>query len=184
MGPTLSFHGEEEWGSGRKEDLLKVTVVMKAELGPDPGVSLGPSSEFFHACRLAKEEAEKGVQYTSVPTATISTFPSPNWTTPMTPTCPKEKARKSQRLGTEPHSPRENMRCSVPGLVWAIHGHLRTPAKQREPRKKWLPLPAWWDRLATPGGGLCGALPRLNFLKIKAAYNGHDRQRKRCHAGS
>lgn len=91
--------------------------MKKAELGPDPGVSLGPSSKFFHTCQLAKEEAEKGVQYTPVPAATISTFSSPNWTMPTTPTCPKEKARKSQWLGTGPHSPRENVHCGVPDLV-------------------------------------------------------------------
>lgn len=82
---------------------------MKAELGPDPGVSLGPGSQFLHTCQLAKEEAEGGVQYASVPTAATSTFP--------TPTIPKEKARKSQRLGTEPHRPRESVPCSVPDPV-------------------------------------------------------------------
>lgn len=46
--------------------MLKVTVMIKAELGMKPGISLGPSSQVLPFTQTGqKEEAEKG--YTPIP---------------------------------------------------------------------------------------------------------------------
>lgn len=146
--------------------MLEVTVMMKAELGTEPGVSLGPSSKFSHTRKLTKGRSWERVtecictdcQWESQNTDTISTLPSPNWAMPAT-TCWKEKTRKSQWLGTGSHSPQVNMHCSGPDLVWALHSHLNCGCQlsRGQLHEKWLPLTAWCDRLATPGTGLWAA---------------------------
>ena len=47
---------------------MKVTVMIKAELGMKPGISLGPSSQVLPFTQTGqKEEAEKGMWYTPIP---------------------------------------------------------------------------------------------------------------------